>query len=95
MAHPFVDVARQELSLSILPVEDERPIARRFDGMRPAIRGAFLGRYAELSGTTHEQLEQAIAPFVVIMAALRLAEPVCTPLEQTILIAHIHTNATR
>ena len=89
MAHRFVDVARQELSLTVLPVEDERPVAMRFDEMRPAVRNAFLARYAELSGTTPGQLEVSIAPFVVIMAALRLAEPVCTPLEQTILTAHI------
>jgi hypothetical protein len=93
MAHPLIDVARQELSLTILPIEDERPIARRFDAMRPRIRDAFISCYAELSHTTPPDLERAIQPFVVVMAALRLAEPACTPREAGILIAHIRGSA--
>lgn len=89
MGHPLVDVARQELTLSILPIEDERPIARRFDAMRPRIRDAFISRYAELSHTSPPDLEEAIQRFVIVMAALRLAEPACTPREASILVAHI------
>ena len=86
-ADPMVDIARQHLSLTVLPIEDER--AKRFDAIRPEIDAVFLETYAEISGTTVPALLSAIAPFMPIMAALRMSEPVCTPLETEILTALI------
>jgi tRNA A-37 threonylcarbamoyl transferase component Bud32 len=94
-ADPMVDLARQHLSLTILPVEDPRPFAKTYDEMRPQIHEAFLATYAELAETTVEALLERIQPFVPVMAALRLAEPVCSPLETEILTAYIRGSAGR
>jgi aminoglycoside phosphotransferase (APT) family kinase protein len=94
-ADPMVDLARQHLSLTILPVEDPRPFAKTYDEMRPQIHSAFLGTYSELAGTTVETLLERIRPFVPVMAALRLAEPTRTPLEIEILTAFIRGSANK
>lgn len=92
-ASPLVDVARQSLSLTVLPIEDARSIARRFQDLRGEVYQAYLSGYARCSSQESARLEAAVAPFTVVMAALRMAEPVCTTLEREVLVRYIRANA--
>ena len=84
-ASPLVDVARQHLTLAIIPVPDQ------YAWIRPAAEQSFMRTYAELTGRTEDGLRAAIAPYVTIMAVMRIAEPACNESERMMLIDFVRS----
>ena len=103
-ADPLVDVARQHVGFTLMldttPDEDLRELASGLLAARDIIaRGrrqadvAFIDTYAALTGRAPDALLDAIAPYVLVMAALRMVEPGCAPEEQARLIDYIRASA--
>jgi tRNA A-37 threonylcarbamoyl transferase component Bud32 len=94
-ADPMVDIARQHLTLTVLPAVALGAEAGAFDQLRREADAAFIETYATLSGTTPGALIQAIEPYMTVMAAMRMMEPGSDAAEQRLLNAYIRKRAAR
>jgi hypothetical protein len=67
-ADPMLDVARCHLTLTMLvPDADDHEPGRQADA-------AFMSEYARLADTTNDALADAMAPYMCVMAAMRMME---------------------
>jgi aminoglycoside phosphotransferase (APT) family kinase protein len=84
-ADPLMDVARQHLSLTVLLVGDPMaPAGREVDD-------AFIRTYAELAKTEEPELLAAVAPYMIVMAAMRTMESASTESEHLRLADYIRS----
>jgi aminoglycoside phosphotransferase (APT) family kinase protein len=82
-ANPLVDVAREHLTLTVLPLG--------WDALRREADAAFIDTYAALAGTTSDDLLTAIAPYMAVMAAMRMMESHATDDERRMLADYIRS----
>ena len=92
-ANPHVDVARQHLTftrfLADRRVAQGETAGGRSDGPRREADASFIATYAALTQTTSEQLLAAIAPYMVVMAAMRMMESTCSDEERQASMGYI------
>lgn len=96
-AHPFMDVARQHLSFTVLLIDrriSRDEVVTRLEALRAEADEAFVATYADLAKTSTEDLLSAIAPYMVVMAAMRLMESGSTEEERLALVDFIRATGT-
>ena len=85
LASPLADVARQHLTMAVFAAPAE------YEGGRRALEASFMRTYAELTETTEGELRMAIAPYVTVMAVMRMSESGCGEDEQAMLIDFVRS----
>lgn len=83
LASPLADVARQHLTMALFSAPSEYANARQL------AEASFMRTYAELTGTTEAALREAIAPYVTVMAVMRMSESGCGAKEQALLVEFV------
>ena len=87
-ASPLVDVARQYLTIAVLPVPEA------YASMRAPAESSFMRTYAEQTGTTEAELRIAIDPYVTVMAVMRMDESGCVAEEREMLVDFVRSRPT-
>lgn len=82
---PLMDIARQHLTFAMIPADP------RWEASRRAADESFLATYAELTATTVPALLLAVAPYLLVMAAMRMLEATASDRERQFLMAHIRS----
>jgi aminoglycoside phosphotransferase (APT) family kinase protein len=84
-AEPALDVARQHLTLTVLPFDVE------YQKLRLDLDAEFMRHYAEITGVTQKELVAAIAPYMTVMAAMRMNEGGSGKAERALLVEYIRS----
>lgn len=82
-ADPLVDVAREHLTLTLLFVDSG------WDAQLRAADASFISTYARLARLTTDDLLAQLAPYMTVMAAMRLVESGSTERERERLLEYI------
>ena len=88
--NPLVDVARIMVTMSVAKIPEELHPSMSTDAfwdMRRRFYISYMEMYARLNGTSHQNLQAELEPWMTMMATLALAEE--TPEQQTWLVSYV------